>query len=223
MIESIPADWREALGDWLLAHDLRMTERFVAAERKAGEVYPPDEQVFEALRRTPFKRVRAVILGQDPYPRRGRAHGLAFSTADGSLPPSLRNILAELREDRGYQMPSGGSLKPWAKHGVLLLNSVLTVQQGARNSHAGHGWEQPTGAIVDAVAAKHHPIVFLLWGNQAKARGYLINRRRHVVIECSHPSPLSARLGFLGSKPFSRANAELTKRGEPPIDWRLDR
>ncbi len=120
-------------------------------------------------------------------------------------------------------MPAGGSLKPWAKHGVLLLNTVLTVRAGERNSHAGHGWEQLTGAIVDAVAAKHHPIVFLLWGKQAQARGCLINRHRHIVIEGPHPSPLSARLGFLGSKPFSRANAELAKRGEPPIDWRLDR
>lgn len=222
MIESIPADWREALGDWLLTHDLKVIERFVAAERKAGEVYPSDEQVFVALRRTPFKRVRAVILGQDPYPRRGRAHGLAFSTADGSLPPSLRNILAELGGDCGYRMPSGGSLKPWAKHGVLLLNTVLTVRDGERNSHAGHGWEQLTGAIVDAVAAKHHPIVFLLWGKQAQAKGYLINRHRHIVIECPHPSPLSARLRFLHSRPFSRANAELASRGEPPIDWRLD-
>ncbi|MFI5259542.1 MAG: uracil-DNA glycosylase [Candidatus Limnocylindrales bacterium] len=221
MIESIPADWREALGDWLLTHDLKAIERFVAAKRKLTEVYPPDEQVFEALRRTPFKRVRAVILGQDPYPRRGRAHGLAFSTADGSLPPSLRNILAELREDRGYEMPTGGSLKPWAKHGVLLLNSVLTVQQGVRNSHAGNGWEQFTDAIVSAVSVKHHPVVFLLWGKQAQAKGCLIDRHRHIVIESPHPSPLSARLGFLGSKPFSRANAELAKRGEPPINWWL--
>ena len=128
MIESIPADWREALGDWLLTHGLKTIERFVAAERKAGEVYPPEDQVFEALRRTPLKRVRAVILGQDPYPRRGRAHGLAFSTADGSRPPSLRNILAELHDDCGHEMPTGGSLKPWAKHSVLLLNTVLTVR-----------------------------------------------------------------------------------------------
>jgi uracil-DNA glycosylase len=120
-------------------------------------------------------------------------------------------------------MRSGGSLKPWAKHGVLLLNTVLTVRAGQRNSHAGHGWEQFTDAIVTAVAAKHHPVVFLLWGKQAQAKGCLINRHRHVVIECQHPSPLSARLGFLGSKPFSRANAELAKRGEPPIDWRLGR
>jgi uracil-DNA glycosylase len=223
VIGSLSADWREVLGDWLATHDLKTIERFVAAERKAGEVYPPDEQVFAALRRTPFTRVRAVIMGQDPYPRRGQAHGLAFSTADGSVPPSLRNILAELREDCGYEMPSGGSLKPWAKHGVLLLNTVLTVRAGQRNTHAGHGWEQFTGAIVAAVATKHHPVVFLLWGKQAQAKGCLINRHRHIVIECPHPSPLSARLGFLGSKPFSRANAELAKRGEPPIDWRLDR
>jgi len=221
VIESIPRGWREALGDRLRSLDLGVPKKYVADERQRHEVYPPAGKEFEALRLTPFESVRAVILGQDPYHEPGQAHGLAFSTVREKLPPSLNNILKELHSDCGYAITSGGSLEPWAKHGVLLLNTVLTVRRGKANSHAGHGWEQFTSAVVDAVAAKPGPIVFLLWGDQAQSKGRAIDRERHVVIEGPHPSPLSAWRGFSGSKPFSKANAELMRRGAEPIDWSL--
>lgn len=222
MMEWIPADWREALGDRLAAMDLEALSQFVAVERTIDEVFPPEGRIFEALRLTPFDAVRAVIIGQDPYHEPGQAHGLAFSSQGDRPPRSLQNILKELRDDCGYGWAPDGSLQAWAAHGVLLLNTVLTVRRGKPNSHAGHGWEQVTSAIVDTVATKPGPIVFMLWGKMAQTKGRLIDRERHVVIECSHPSPFSARLGFLGKKPFSRANEALAKLDQAPIDWRLE-
>jgi uracil-DNA glycosylase len=227
MIESIPSDWREALGNRLRSLDLTTLDRFVEAERRKGvAVYPPPGKEFEALRLTPFADVRAVILGQDPYHESGQAHGLAFSTLGRPWPPSLKNILTELHDDCGYDLPESGSLEPWAKHDVLLLNTLLTVGAKA-GSHKGKGWEQFTSATVEAVAAKPGPIAFLLWGAPARRRGRLIPRARHVIIESSHPSPLSANRPcggarkFVGSKPFTRANEGLKERGAQPIDWTL--
>ena len=231
MKDRLPADWVEALGDRLASFDLDAIAAFVDAERTAaaarsaaGEpdgVYPPEGSVFRALELTPFDSVRAVILGQDPYHEPGQAEGLCFSVAHGKWPPSLRNIVAELCADSGSAPPTSGSLEPWARHGVLLLNTVLTVRRGAANSHAGHGWEQLTSAVVDAVACRQEPAAFLLWGRPAQVKGALIDRDRHVVVESAHPSPLSAYRGFLGSRPFSRANEGLRARGVDPIDWRL--
>lgn len=228
MIGSIPPDWRQALGDRLGSFDVEPTREFVARERAAGvKVYPPDDQVFAALELTPFGSVKGVILGQDPYHHPGQAHGLAFSTLGKSWPPSLRNILKELHCDCGYEKPNSGSLEPWARNGVLLLNVLLTVGLRA-GSHRGQGWEQFTGAIIDTVAQKPGPIAFLLWGEAAIRRGRRhIDPDRHVVIESSHPSPLSAERAcanapaFLGSKPFSHANAGLRGRTGQEIDWRL--
>jgi len=227
MLDRIPNDWADALGDRLSAADLDTVERFVEAERAAAagspddDVYPPEGSVYRALELTPFDSVRAVVLGQDPYHEPGQAEGLAFSVHNGRWPPSLANIVRELRSDLGLAMPASGSLEPWARHGVLLLNTVLTVRRGSANSHSGHGWEPLTTAIVDTVAARERPVAFLLWGKPAQARGAAIDRDRHVVVESAHPSPLSAYRGFLGSRPFSRANDGLMERGAAPIDWSL--
>jgi uracil-DNA glycosylase len=197
-------------------------ETFIADERAAHDVYPPADDVFAALRLTPLAAVRAVIIGQDPYHGAGQAHGLAFSVPAGiARPPSLRNILAELGRDLKQPAADSGSLIPWAEHGVLLLNTVLTVRAGKPNSHACRGWEQLTGAIVQAVNATPGPIVFLLWGARARRQGLSIDRRRHVVIEAAHPSPLSAHRGFIGSAPFEKASDELARRGQPAINWDL--
>jgi uracil-DNA glycosylase len=222
MIESIPCDWQEALSDRLRSVDLDALDRFVAGERRQPEVYPPVGKEFEALRLTPFASVRAVILGQDPYHEQGQAHGLAFSTLATKRPLSLQNILKEWHEDCGCEMPEDGSLEAWARHGVLLLNTALTVRGGRANSHA-RAWQPFTSAIVDAVAAKPERVAFLLWGAAAIRKGRSIDRKRHVVIESSHPSPLSANRpcgdapAFLGSRPFNSANKGLVQR----IDWSL--
>ena len=229
MRDRLPADWVAALGDRATSFDVDSIERFVDAERAAAAlrpddddaVYPPDGEVFRALARTPFASVRAVILGQDPYHEPGEAEGLCFSVRDGPWPPSLRNIVAELCADIGCERPASGSLEAWAHHGVLLLNTVLTVRRGRANSHAGHGWEQFTSAVVDAISCRPEPVAFLLWGRPAQKKGALIDRDRHVVIETAHPSPLSAYRGFLGSRPFGRANVGLVARGAEPVDWRL--
>ena len=223
MKDRLPVDWLEALGDRLTSFDLGEIESFVDAERSAGEVYPPEGSVFRAFELTPFAAVRAVILGQDPYHEPGQAEGLAFSVAQGDLPRSLKNIFRELQDDLHCPQPTSGSLRPWARHGVLLLNTVLTVRRGSHsaNSHAGHGWEQLTSAVVDAVATRVEPVALLLWGRPAQTKGALIDARRHVVVPSAHPSPLSARRGFLGSKPFSRANDGLRERNAPQIDWCL--
>jgi uracil-DNA glycosylase len=220
VIELLPADWSDAIGSRIDAADLAAIDSFVAKERQEHEIYPCDELVFAAFELTPFESVRAVILGQDPYHEPGQAHGLAFSTLGDPRPPSLRNILQELHADCGYEMPDGGSLEPWARNGVLLLNAALTVRQGKANSHA-KCWRVFTGAVVEAVAAKAGPIAFLLWGEDAKRQRDLIDPERHVVIECSHPSPYSARLDFFGRRPFSEANAGLRRKHAPEIVWRL--
>jgi uracil-DNA glycosylase len=225
VFESIPPNWRTLLTEPLADPRVLSLEEYVASERAEHEVYPATEHVFAALELTPYATVRAVILGQDPYHEAGQAQGLAFSVPPGVRPPpSLRNILAELEHDLGRPLPAGGSLVPWARHGVLLLNAVLTVRAGTADSHANRGWERLTGAIVQAVNAKAGPVVFLLWGARARAQGRSIDRHRHVVIESAHPSPRSASRGvdpFVGSAPFHRANEELARRGQPPVNWDL--
>lgn len=191
---------------------------FVAAERARGPVHPADDQVLAALRAVPPGSVKVVIVGQDPYHGPGQAQGLAFSVSRGAIPPpSLRNILRELRDDTGIDR--GGDLSGWTREGVLLLNRVLTVRGGEAGSHAGRGWETFTDAVIAELDAQPRRIVFLLWGVQARAVARLVTAPHHVVLEAPHPSPLSAHRGFLGSRPFSRANAALAEHGIDPVDW----
>jgi len=195
---------------------------FVAEERGAHTVFPPHEEVFAALHLTAFSAVKVLILGQDPYHGAGQAHGLSFSVRDGvSKPPSLTNICKELETDLGLPVPAGGNLEPWARQGVLLLNAALTVRAHQAASHQGRGWETFTDEVIRAVSAKADTTVFILWGASARKKKALIDLSRHVIIESPHPSPLSAHRGFLGSRPFSRANDALVAAGRQPVDWRL--
>lgn len=207
-------------------HDL---QSFVADERRTHTVYPPHDEVFAALHLTALGDVRAVILGQDPYHGAGQAHGLAFSVRPGiRIPPSLRNIHQELHDDLGVDPPGHGNLEPWARQGVLLLNTSLTVRAGQAASHAGKGWEIFTDRVIETVARQPVPVVFILWGNHARKKRPLITdaagseHAGHTIIESPHPSPFAARNGFFGSRPFSRANEALVAAGREPIDWRLD-
>ena len=222
MTEALPQDWSDVLTDTVHSPEYAAVRAFVAKERAAHTVYPPEGQVFTALRLTPYAKVKVLLLGQDPYHGPGQAQGLAFSVAPGvPPPPSLRNMFKELQADVGAAPPRDGSLVPWAQQGVLLLNAVLTVRAGSANSHAGHGWEHFTDAVIRAVSEKAEPCVFLLWGRYAQKKLPLIDAGRHAVLTGVHPSPLSAKGGFFGSRPFSRTNAELQARGRSPVDWAL--
>ena len=196
---------------------------FLTAERDAGKtIYPKGSEWFAALDATPKNKVRVVILGQDPYHGEGQAHGLCFSVRNGIRPPpSLVNIYKELETDLGIARPTHGNLQSWAEQGVLLLNSVLTVQAGHAASHQGKGWEQFTDAVIRLLNSQASPLVFILWGAYAQRKGEFIDKSRHLVITSAHPSPLSAHAGFFGSKPFSRTNDFLEKHGRNPIDWNL--
>lgn len=196
---------------------------FLRTEKAAGQVvYPPGSLIFNALDTTPFEDVRVVILGQDPYHGPGQAHGLSFSVQTGvPKPPSLVNIFKELHDDLGHPIPVHGNLEPWARQGVLLLNTSLTVRQGQPMSHQGRGWETFTDRIVQLLAARERPMVFLLWGSPAQKKARCADLSRHGVFTAPHPSPLSAYRGFFGSKPFSQANAFLESKGLEPIDWRI--
>ena len=197
-------------------------QTFVADERREHTVYPPHDEVFAALHLTPYHELKVVILGQDPYHGPRQAHGLAFSVRPGiKIPPSLRNIHQELHSDLGLPIPDHGSLDAWARQGVLLLNTSLTVRAGQAGSHAGKGWETFTDRVIDVAAAHPEPVVFILWGNHARRKRERIDTDRHVVLESPHPSPFSANNGFFGSRPFSRTNAALVAAGRDPVDWNL--
>ncbi|MFC5532242.1 uracil-DNA glycosylase [Cohnella yongneupensis] len=200
-------------------HELMRKLEAIYVERK---VNPTADRIFRALELTPYADVKVVILGQDPYHGPGQAHGLSFSVLPGvKLPPSLRNIYKELQEDIGCEVPAHGCLAHWAKQGVLLLNSVLTVEEGQANAHRKLGWETFTDKLVSALNNREQPIAFILWGRQAQEKGRIIDRARHLVIEEVHPSPLSAYAGFFGSKPFSKCNAFLRDNGISEIDWTI--
>ncbi|WP_205729130.1 uracil-DNA glycosylase [Ferrimonas sediminicola] len=195
----------------------------IAEIRQSGvEVYPPGGDVFNALNHTPFDRVKVVILGQDPYHGPGQAHGLSFSVPKGvAIPPSLKNIYKELAQDiPGFEHPGHGHLKRWAEQGVLLLNTVLTVERGKAHSHARFGWERFTDVLIEELNQHHPGVVFMLWGSHAQKKGARLDGRRHLVLKAPHPSPLSAHRGFFGCGHFSQANQWLRQRGQAPIEWR---
>ena len=218
---NVPESWREVLRNETSQPYFADLSEFVLRERKAVTVFPFEREVFAALQLTPPGAVRVVIVGQDPYHGPGQAHGLSFSVQHGTrIPPSLRNIYAELHSDLDVPLPSHGNLEEWAKQGVLLLNSTLTVREGDAGSHAGHGWETFTDAIISYLGSRQEHIVFVLWGAHAGKKTSLINQH-HTVITSVHPSPLSAHRGFFGSRPFSQANRALADHNQPQINWRL--
>lgn len=217
----IEESWKEALKDEFEKPYFKELTAFVKSEYETGTVYPHPKNIFNAFELTPFNEVRVVILGQDPYHGQGQAHGLSFSVVEGVRnPPSLQNIYKELESDLGKPVDtSTGDLTRWAKQGVLLLNATLTVRANTPGSHQGKGWEQFTDAAIKALSDKRERLVFILWGNYAKAKGAHIDRAKHLVIESPHPSPFSAHSGFFGSKPFSKTNEYLEEHGSAVIQW----
>lgn len=214
--------WHDVIGQEKEQPYFQETLAFVAAERAAGKtIYPPQKEVFNAFRFTELNDVRVVILGQDPYHGPNQAHGLAFSVRPGvAVPPSLVNIYKELQSDiPGFNRPEHGCLQSWAEQGVMLLNTVLTVERGQAHSHARLGWETFTDRVIAAINEHREDVVFLLWGSHAQKKGSFIDTQRHHVLKAPHPSPLSAHRGFLGCRHFSQTNALLEKQGLPPIDW----
>ena len=213
-------DWDELLsGEFKSQYYLKLRE-FLKAEYFTKRIYPPMNDIFNALRYTSFENTRVVILGQDPYNGEGQAHGLCFSVKSGTPhPPSLKNIFKELNEEYGFEAPISGELVGWAKQGVLLLNTTLTVREGCPQSHKGYGWEILTDAIISKINEKEAPVVFMLWGGNARAKKSLITNKNHLVLEATHPSPLSAWNGFFGCGHFKKANDFLLKSGQKPILW----
>ena len=219
----LEASWKAHIGDYLQRPEMQELSNFLRAQKQAGKhIYPPGPEIFAAFAHTPFDAVRVVILGQDPYHGAGQAHGLCFSVRPGvRVPPSLDNIFKEIQRDLGIARPGHGCLTAWAERGVLLLNSVLTVEEGHAGAHAKRGWEGFTDAAIDALNREREGLVFLLWGSYAQRKGQLIDTHRHCVLNSVHPSPLSAHRGFIGCGHFSAANDYLQSQGQPPIDWSL--
>ena len=212
--------WNEILADEMQKDYYQELQAFVQKRRAEVRVFPEEKNVFNALELTPFESVKVVILGQDPYHGFGQAHGLSFSVQKGTpLPPSLKNIYKELQEDIGGEFPTEGDLSHWAKQAVLLLNTVLTVEEGNANSHKGKGWERLTNRLIESLNELNHPVIFILWGKPAQDKEKLIINPNHVILKAPHPSPLSAYRGFFGSKPFSRVNDILIQQGQTPIRW----
>ena len=213
--------WNEILAEEMQNDYYQELQAFVQKRRAEVRVFPEEKNVFNALELTPFESVKVVILGQDPYHGFGQAHGLSFSVQKGiPLPPSLKNIYKELQEDIGGELPTEGDLSHWAKQGVLLLNTVLTVEEGNANSHKGMGWERLTNRLIESLNELKHPVIFILWGKPAQDKEKLITNPNHVILKAPHPSPLSAYRGFFGSKPFSRVNDILIQQGQTPIRWK---
>lgn len=212
--------WNEILAEEMQKDYYQELQTFVQKRRAEVRVFPEEKNVFNALELTPFESVKVVILGQDPYHGFGQAHGLSFSVQkEIPLPPSLKNIYKELQEDIGGELPTEGDLSHWAKQGVLLLNTVLTVEEGNANSHKGKGWERLTNRLIESLNELKHPVIFILWGKPAQDKEKLIINPNHVILKAPHPSPLSAYRGFFGSKPFSRVNGILIQQGQTPIRW----
>ena len=219
----IAGDWLPAVRAEFAKPYYRELYQFVRKEYESGTVYPPADQIFNALHLTPLGKVKVVILGQDPYHNVHQAHGLCFSVPEDQreIPPSLINIYRELHDDVGCRMPQTGCLTKWAEQGVLLLNTVLTVRAHQANSHRHHGWEQFTDAIIRAVETQDRPIVYMLWGTPAQSKAPMVTNPKHLVLKAPHPSPLSAYRGFFGCRHFSQCNEFLKTHGETPVDWQL--
>lgn len=220
---ALEPSWKERIGDYLQRPDMQALSSFLRERKAAGaNVYPPGPNIFAAFEATPFDAAKVVILGQDPYHGHGQAHGLCFSVLPGvPVPPSLLNIYKEIERDLGISRPDHGCLLPWAQRGVLLLNAVLTVEEGRAGAHQGKGWEGFTDHVVDTLNREREGLVFLLWGSYAQAKGKVIDTRRHRVLKAPHPSPLSAHRGFLGCGHFSATNEYLARHGRGAIDWSL--
>ena len=219
----ITNDWLTELGDEFKKPYYKKLYQFVLQEYNTTQVFPPAEDIFNAFHFTPLSEVKVVIIGQDPYHNIGQAHGLCFSVKpDVEIPPSLVNIYQELHDDLGCYIPNNGYLVKWAKQGVLMLNTVLTVRAHVPNSHRGKGWEEFTDAAIRALNKQDRPIVFILWGRPAQMKKSMLNNSHHLILEAPHPSPLSAYRGFFGSKPFSKTNRFLMEHGEKPIDWQIE-
>jgi uracil-DNA glycosylase len=217
---SMTTDWNPLLRGEFDKPYWKNLQAFVAAERRQHSVYPPHDEVFAAMHLTSCADTKVMLLGQDPYHGAGQAHGLCFSVRHGvRVPPSLQNMHKELHDDLGLPIPGHGNLEAWARQGVLMLNTTLTVRAGQAGSHQKQGWEEFTDQVIRTVDAKSDPVVFILWGNAARRKSEFIDRTRHTIIESPHPSPFSARNGFFGSRPFSRTNDALIASGREPIDW----
>ncbi|MBQ1482163.1 MAG: uracil-DNA glycosylase [Erysipelotrichaceae bacterium] len=221
-MKMIGNDWDEVIGEEFEKDYYKRLRSFLDSEYKNKTVYPIPKYIYTALRLTSYKDTKVVILGQDPYHEPHQAHGLAFSVSKGvQVPPSLQNIYKELHDDLGCSIPDHGFLVEWARQGVLLLNTVLTVQEHRANSHKGQGWEILTDTIIRKLNEKDDPVVFILWGSNARSKKQFISNPRHLIIESVHPSPLSAYNGFFGSRPFSKTNRFLIQNGLTPIDWQI--
>jgi len=213
-------DWDKLLASQFNSDYYRSLREFLKTEYFSRKIYPPMNDIFNALKYTSCENTRVVILGQDPYHGYGQAHGLCFSVKSGvPHPPSLKNIFKELEDEIGIKSPESGELVGWAKQGVLLLNTTLTVREGSPQSHKGHGWEILTDSIISVVNRKTDPVVFMLWGGNARSKKQLITSKKHLVLECAHPSPLSAYAGFFGCGHFIKTNQFLEKNGQKPIEW----
>lgn len=220
---AIQNDWLEAVGGEFRKPYYKELYEFVKEEYNTTTVYPPSDDIFNALHLTALKDVKVLVLGQDPYHGARQAHGLSFSVLPGQkIPPSLRNIYQELHDDLGCYIPNNGYLEKWAKQGVLMLNTVLTVRAHKPNSHQGRGWEHFTDAIIEAVNREERPIVYLLWGRPAQSKIPMLNNPKHLILKAPHPSPYSADRGFFGCRHFSQANDFLKANGQEPIDWQIE-
>ena len=217
------SDWNDHLQTWFDSQTARELSKFVDQQRQDETVFPPADSVFNAFRLTSWSNTKVVILGQDPYHGPGQAHGLSFSVGESAerFPPSLRNIFKELASDLDCPIPQTSNLEPWARQGVLLLNTVLTVRSGEAHAHKNRGWESFTDAVIESFSSHAANIVFVLWGKSAQKKAGLIGSR-HIQLVAPHPSPLSAHRGFFGSRPFSSANEMLASQGREPIDWMLE-
>ncbi|MGM0843459.1 MAG: uracil-DNA glycosylase [Bacillota bacterium] len=223
MADNFSNDWDSVLRTEMEEPYFIKMESFLEEEYRTQNIFPVKKNVFNAFNFTAYQDVKVVLLGQDPYHGEGQAHGLSFSVEkDVKVPPSLRNIYKELHDDIGCKVPDHGNLSKWTGQGVLLLNTVLTVRKGKAHSHKGKGWETFTDKVIQHLNNREKPVVFMLWGRPAQEKAKLIDTGKHFVIQSPHPSPLSARKGFFGSQPFSRANEWLKKNGEEEIDWCID-
>lgn len=222
MLPQLPPSWHSLLSVELTKPYFRSLQEFLDKEQHCHTIFPPENDIFSALSLTPFENVRVLLMGQDPYPNQGHAHGLCFSVLPGvNFPGSLVNIFKELQEDIGFRIPNNGYLEPWARQGILMLNAMLTVRAGEPNSHKDKGWEDFTDAIVNTVNSKQDSIVFVLWGTYAQKKVPLIDADRHTIIRCAHPSMLTANDGFFGCKPFSAINKALRAAGGTELIWQI--